>query len=205
MLLVVLRALPQAPGHDGTRQIIIAFAFLAILAGRGVAQLLAMASRSPWARRMVIVTALAAFAESAGSVIAYHPMPLSYYSPLVGGLPGAARRGFEPTYFWDSMTSRVLDWLAAHTEPGQTLLFRNYTPSWRYMYQWGLLPAEAGPPSPSSRWFILQHRPGIYSPTDVTLLERQTPAFRETLFGVPVLSIYSFEQWQAAQRESAQP
>ena len=30
------------------------------------------------------------------------PVPLSYYSPLIGGLPGAAAIGMEPTFYWDS-------------------------------------------------------------------------------------------------------
>ena len=33
------------------------------------------------------------------------PVPLSYFSPIVGGLPGATALGMEPTYYWDGLDS----------------------------------------------------------------------------------------------------
>ena len=38
-----------------------------------------------------------------------HPHELSYYNGLVGGLPGAQRLGFEPTYWYDAVTPGVLN------------------------------------------------------------------------------------------------
>ena len=45
------------------------------------------------------------------------PVPLSYFSPLVGGLPGATALGMEPTYYWDALSPEARRWLAEHTEP----------------------------------------------------------------------------------------
>ena len=61
------------------------------------------------------------------------PVPLSYYSPLVGGLPGAARMGMEPTYYWDALQPEVLEWLNSHTSTGQKVMFARYPTSWLYL------------------------------------------------------------------------
>jgi hypothetical protein len=41
-------------------------------------------------------------------VLRIHPYHLSYYNSLVGGLPGAMRRGFEVTYWYDAVTPRAV-------------------------------------------------------------------------------------------------
>jgi hypothetical protein len=77
------------------------------------------------------------------------PVPLSYYSPLVGGLPGATRMGMEPTFYWDALRPEVLDWLNTHTPPGQKVRFSRYPTSWLYLRQTGrlrpaILPTDPG-------------------------------------------------------------
>ena len=106
--LLILRALPHTPGHDGVRQFLPAFGVLALVAGLGAASV--CRAVRPRAGRPLIVAALV---EGAVSVALMMPVPLSYYSPLVGGLPGAARLGMEPTYYWDALTDDALDWLNA--------------------------------------------------------------------------------------------
>src|SRR5262249_6877250 len=93
--LMVLRALPHTPGHDGVRQFLPAFGMLALLAGQGAAWV--GRYLAGWGHALVF---LAVF-EGAVSLVLMMPVPLSYYSPLVGGLPGATRMGMEPTYYWD--------------------------------------------------------------------------------------------------------
>src|SRR5208337_978481 len=82
-LLVALRALPHTPAHDGVRLFLPAFGVLALMAGRGAGYLLDVWSR--WAKPVLAL----ALVEGALSIIAMMPVPLSYFSPLVGGLPGA--------------------------------------------------------------------------------------------------------------------
>ena len=97
--LMVLRALPHTPGHDGVRQFLPAFGMLALLAGLGAEAVLRRMGR---AGRALILIALV---EGVSSVALMMPVPLSYYSPLVGGLPGASRLGMEPTYYWDALSA----------------------------------------------------------------------------------------------------
>lgn len=204
-LLMVVRAMPQAPGHDGTRQILIAFGFLALLAGYGFAALWSSRSVTErrWAKGLVVALGLAAVGESAISNVRYHPLQLSYYSPIVGGLPGAARLGFEPTYFWDAVTPEVLDWINMNTGPGEWVLFRNNPRSWDYLARWGKLRANYRPGpglGPNPKWVIVQNRPGIFLPSDERLLRNGTPVFRKEFQGVPLIGIYPYEQFAEANR-----
>lgn len=201
LLLMAVRALPQSPGHDGTRQIIISFGFLAILAGYGLEWL-----RATFAARIggLGATLLAgligggAVAESVASVARYHPLELSYYSPVVGGLPGATQLGFEPTYAWDALTTEVLAWIDSNTPAGETVLFRNYTPSFQYLRKFGRLHSDLyfpGNVNQPPRWFVMQNRPGLYIEADRHILKESLPAYEKTLFGVPLIRIYSGEEW----------
>jgi hypothetical protein len=200
LTLIVVRALPQAPGHDGTRQIIISFGFLTLLAGWMLEQIRLIPLRSNWNVVASILIGIAAAGESVGSVFLYHPLELSYYSPLVGGLPGAEKRGFEPTYFWDSLTPEVFDWLNQHTSPGRSIMFRNQTLSLRYLEEWGILRHPTDPRLYPPQWFVIQHRPGLYNESDRRLLTKK-PAFEKSLFGVPLLSIYTIEDWQESLKD----
>jgi 4-amino-4-deoxy-L-arabinose transferase-like glycosyltransferase len=196
LLLMVLRALPQAPGHDGTRQMIVSFAFLAMLAGWGL-DLLGRALQVHRAHRWIVIAlAISASGESVNSLFRYHPLELSYYSPLVGGLAGAERLGMEPTYFWDSLTPEVRRWLREETPVGRSVLFRNWTPSWRYLRQWNEIPEPYVPGADPPQWFVLQHRPGSLDASDLDLLSRAVPSYRKEFEGVALLSVFDIRDWQ---------
>lgn len=212
LLLMIVRALPNAPGHDGTRQIAISFAFLAVMAGWSVEYLrrrLTQWDAGRWAGMMLLGLMMgSAMVESFRAVRHYHPFGLSYYSPLIGGLPGADRLGFEPTYFWDSLTPEALAWINDHTDAGRSVLFRNNTPSFRYLREWGkltvpvaLMEPDAGPP----QWLVMQNRPGMFTDADRWLFANQEPAFRVSLDGVTLLAIFPIEAWLEAQSHRAPP
>ena len=82
LLLLTLRALPHTPGHDGIRLFLPAFGTLAILAGLGAGYLTGWLGR--WAKGLVAISV----AEGIASIVLFLPVPLSYFSPVVGGLPG---------------------------------------------------------------------------------------------------------------------
>ncbi len=111
--------LPHTPGHDGVRLFLPAFGMLAVVAGVGAAWLAGRPGR--WGRVLVG----ASLVEGALSVALMMPVPLSYFSPIVGGLPGAARLGMEPTYFWDGLPADAIAWLERHTPAGRSVRFAN--------------------------------------------------------------------------------
>lgn len=193
LFLLLLRALPNAPGHDGVRLFLPAFGLLALLAGLGVVQF------AQWVGKAARWIASISLAEAVVSVLVMMPVPLSYFSPIVGGLPGAARRGMEPTYYWDALDADALAWLRANTRPGQTIQFSSFPTSWLYLRETGALPprlASIDPGSPA--WYVLQNRPGAWSPWDRTLATEAKPAYAVTKLGVPLVWIFPYQALQEA-------
>jgi hypothetical protein len=188
--LLILRALPHTPGHDGVRQFLPAFGVLVLLAGLG-AEL--VWRRLPRAGKPLI---LAALAEAALSVAVMMPVPLSYFSPLVRGLPGAARLGMEPTYYWDALGDDALDWLNAHRNG--KVRFATYPTSWLYLRQTGrlrvgVLPSDPGPWA----WFVLQNRPGEFGPAERLLAAHGHPAYVVRKLGVDLLWIFPYSELES--------
>lgn len=139
LILLVVRAIPGTPPHDGVRLFLPSFAFLAALAGVGTARCLTACH----GLRHAAVVGLVVFGGSATSLAWYAPQWLSYYNVLIGGLPGAVAMGMEPTYYWDGLDRDVLDWLHQHTEPGEKVEFACYPKgNLALMTQWGQLHSE---------------------------------------------------------------
>jgi hypothetical protein len=200
--LVVVRALPFAPPHDAERLILPSFAFFAALIGVGIGRALyrrtLMLSEKiiaqGWAKVAMGIALTAATFDSIG----YYPHGLSYYSRLVGGLRGAVALGMEPTYYWDSLDRQALAWLWDHTEVDEKVAFGDAPrQNLVLLKRWGLLkrlPADPG----SFRWYVIQRRPSAWQPWDRWLIEHETPAFQRTFAGVPLLDVYSYEQYERA-------
>ncbi len=188
-LLMILRALPGAPGHDGIRLFLPAFGLLALLGGFGVKVLLERGSR--WVKPAVAL----ALVEGTLSVAIMMPVPLSYFSPLAGGLPGATALGMEPTFYWDALSPEARHWLAEHTPPGRTIVFRTNPTSWLYLRDVGDLPKRLALTDPGSPlWVVLQNRPGAFSKDDWKLVEHGRPAYTVTKLGVPLVWIFPYSE-----------
>jgi 4-amino-4-deoxy-L-arabinose transferase-like glycosyltransferase len=193
--LLVLRALPHTPGHDGVRQFLPAFGLLALMAGLGAATAVETLVR---AGRVLSAVALG---EAAIGLAVMWPVPLSYFSPVVGGLPGATALGMEPTYYWDALDDETLAWLRVHTRPGQKVRFATYPTSWLYLRDAGRLPPGLLPGDPGVwAWYVVQNRPGSYSPLDRALVDRGRPAWVAKKLGIPLLWVFPIEQVEALMR-----
>jgi 4-amino-4-deoxy-L-arabinose transferase-like glycosyltransferase len=213
---MVLRALPNAPGHDGERLFLAAFVFVACLAGVGLATIGSWLHRvaGPWlARTLAVAILAAAVTAGARSTWQYHPLQLSYYNILIGGLSGATRAGMEPTYYWDAVTPDVRDWLNTHTETGRSVAFAFPAVTFEYLHRWGLLrPSPLARPSDSPRWFVVMNRPGHLLYARKTpgqfLLDHSRPAFVKTLDvapDVPLIAVFSGEDAFAADQIMKRP
>ena len=186
-LLMVLRAMPHVPGHDGVRLFLPAFGLLALLGGLGARQLF------DWSGRWAKVAIVAALAEGAISVAVMMPVPISYFSPLVGGLPGAAKLGMEPTYYWDALTSDAQRWLTENTLPDRTIESRTFPRSWLYLRRTGELPRRfAAVHRGVPQWIVIQNRPGNMMDIDRTLISRGRKAYIVTKLGVPLIWIFPY-------------
>jgi len=108
---LLLMALPNTPKYDDERQMVPIFPFLGLLAGIGFADVFerirgSMRERS--AAPVEIGAACAAALAMVLSLAAALPFPLSYYSPLVGGIRGAYGLGFQPTYAMETLSPDLL-------------------------------------------------------------------------------------------------
>jgi hypothetical protein len=189
--LIVLRALPHTPGHDGVRLFLPAFGVLALLCGLGARSLFDRWGR--WAKAAI----MAALVEGIVSILVMMPVPLSYFSPLVGGLPGATALGMEPTYYWDALSPEACGWLTERTGPGETIIFATNPHSWLYLRQIGALPRrlvqfDLGLP----KWYVLQNRPGAFSEIDRSLAAEGRPAYSVSKLGIPLIWIFPFSEFE---------
>jgi 4-amino-4-deoxy-L-arabinose transferase-like glycosyltransferase len=189
--LVILRAMPHTPGHDGVRLFLPAFGILALLGGLGVRFL--QDRWGKWAKLAI----LAALIEGIASVAVMMPVPLSYFSPVVGGLPGATALGMEPTYYWDALDPELRRWLAVRTPPGRTFAFRTNPRSWLYLQRTGELPrqlagVDPGPPV----WMVIQNRPGVFEEVDRALVAHGEAKYVVTKLGVPLVWVYPYSQFE---------
>lgn len=201
--LLALRALPHTPGHDGVRQFLPAFGVLAVVAGLGAAWIVEHGGR--WGRRLLGV----ALAEGVVSLAVMMPVPLSYFSPVVGGLPGAVRLGMEPTYFWDALTDEALDWLNRNTPRGGRVRFATFPTSWLYLHaaEVGRLRPEPVPLQVpvACRWYVVQNRPGALQPWDLALIREGHPAFVVRKLGTPLVWIFPDQELQAILASRSSP
>ena len=132
------------------------------------------------------------------------PVPLSYFSPAIGGLPGATGLGMEPTYFWDALSDDALDWLNRHTGHGEKVRFATNPTSWQYLRETGKLRPGFHPREPGRySWYVLQNRPGAFFPIDRALIDEVEPAYVVGKWGVPLVWIFPFAEVEARQRRPA--
>jgi hypothetical protein len=160
---------------------------LAIVAGLGASVVIRLGRLG---RGLVVL----AIGEGITSVALMMPVPLSYFSPIVGGLPGATRLGMEPTYFWDALSDDAIEWLNANTPPGRSVRFATFPTSWFYLKQTGKLRVHLATPIDPGRpiWYVLQNRPGEFKFNEFARerFERGRPAKVFPKFGVPLILIY---------------
>jgi len=206
-VLMVVRALPSAPGHDGDRLILPSLMSLGVLAGLGAGSL----AHTLRPRGLAWVAALAAAApaaEGALGVKQLYPYTLSYYNAAAGGLRGAERTGFELTYYWDTIGPEFLDWardLDRLARGRLELRFPGPLVNLPYLREWGDLPPDirvAGFDPVEQPLYVLQRRRGLYHPYDTWLERHGAPVWTLRRQGVDLLRVYPFAQSLRAYTET---
>ena len=175
--LMIVRALPGVPPHDGIRLFLPAFGFWCVLAGVGAQEVWDASSRFVDVKRLMLARAALIVALTADLVnlARYYPQTLSHYNILVGGVRGAAALGMEPAYWWDSLDSDVLGWLNDHTEPDARVAF-SASANISILHGWGRLRPVQAPRGGVFKWYVLQNRTAFLADSDRRLLASGTPA-----------------------------
>jgi hypothetical protein len=134
--------LPPAPGHDGVRQFLLIFPFLAVFSGLGFTVLseyllVRVAKRIPpltgaaATKSLYVILAILCLGPLALKLWSIHPYHLSYYNQLIGGLKGAQSLGMELTYWFDAMNTEFLE--AAHEKIPQDAVIALWPPNRDYI------------------------------------------------------------------------
>ena len=219
-VLLIVRALPYTPPHDGIRLFLPSFAFLAILSGIGCGRLVSWArarnyrskAQSDGRRTFQLTAALiiCCLLGSASSLFWHAPQWLSYYNLTVGGLSGATALGMEPTYYWDSLDKGVIDWLNKHTTAEEKIVFGAApAENLELMQRWGIIvPKCSTNADENPRWYVVQNRPSGMLPVDRWLVKHCKPAMTKKIHHVgfgpwrldtPLLFVYTQKSLRTAQ------
>lgn len=191
---VCLLALPGVPKYDGIRLMLPAYPFLAALAASGaVAAWDSLGRARRWAGA-ASAAVLAAWLLL--PVVALHPYQLCYYGELVGGPWGAAKLGFETTYWDDTFDARALDYLNKQTPPGGKVAF---VAVGSFIWQYYQALGEARPDIREVRfdedwdYLVVVPRRGYWlTDAERAFTSSHQPAWANTLWpgGLPVCMIY---------------
>ncbi len=205
-VLMVVRALPDAPGHDVERLLLPSLASLAVLAGIGAGWVARGMLAGPGIRATALLVVMVA-GECLVGLARTYPYHLSYYSAAIGGLPGAERLGLEETYYWDTMGPEFFDWVRGQERRRPVALsFPLGLVNVMILRDWGEFPSGvkvAGlDPGVEYPDYVLQRNRGIYTPYDWWLERRGHPIFVIRRQGVDLLRVYAGEEVERAQQET---
>jgi hypothetical protein len=196
-------------GYDGERLFLPAFPFLAALAGLSFAGFRDAVWRLLWRRaprltahrraalgQTVLTAALAALICIAplSDTARLHPYQLTYYSEAVGGVQGAAQRGFETTFWADSYVG-VLGFLNRTVQPGQIIwadahsVLRAYQDIGRLNKEFVIRGSNVSEPS-AADWALVQARQSRFFPPVVDLMRSRQPEFMLRTDGAPLAMVY---------------
>jgi hypothetical protein len=216
-VLLLMRALPGTPVHDGVRLFVPAMAFLAMIAAVGAAAAMKRkkTAEKPVVRLLPVFSCYVIYATCLFNLFWYAPQWLSFYNLAIGGLPGAVRAGMEPTYYWDGLDGEVLNWLQSNVGKNEQVLFsahsaetiqlcfndRNIKIPYKITAQKTTFAELKGQ---GCRYYILQRRPSAEFECDKILRGQYHPVFVKTirqggagawnLGSVPIIEIYDLNE-----------
>jgi hypothetical protein len=193
LLPVCLLALPGVPKYDGIRLMLPAYPFLAALAAAGAVAAWHSLGRAGRWRSAAAAILFAAWLLL--PVVSLHPYQLCYYGELVGGPSGAAKLGFETTYWDDTFDAKALSYLNAHVPPDGKVAFiavGNYI--WSDYQLFGDARPNIREAAFAHDWdyLVVVPRQGWWTEAERSFIRSHDPVWtnRLPLGGVPVCMIY---------------
>jgi hypothetical protein len=194
--------------YSGERHFMPVFPYLAMLAGVGFVTILeALEQRLPfrfagekasrqWQRLLLIGLAILLLAPPVVSIIRLHPYELSYYSEIVGGLPGAVRLGLETT-FWCESYKACLTYLNADAPEGaliwvdQPLALRAYQDDRLLRQDLRITGWDVVSPYTCDYAVVQMRETGFTDvPELVDLMKQYQPEFTVSVEGVPLAMVF---------------
>jgi Dolichyl-phosphate-mannose-protein mannosyltransferase len=194
--------LPGAVLHDGVRQLLSTFPFLAALAGVGFHGLLELTKTWAGKKRLLqnvhrlgskilVGGFLVLLFPAAFDIFLYHPYELSYYNRLIGGARGAYEKGLEVTYFMEAFTPDFLRYLN-ETLPAKSVVnasFANFMFKY-YQKENRLRPDLQFTDNDDADYYVLLTRRSVWSKKEWRLFNSNSPIAAVRLGDVPLVSVY---------------
>jgi hypothetical protein len=187
------------PIFGGTKHWITAYPFLCLFAGRGFAFAASrIAELLPRQRFASFTPHALAFSVLLGPLcmtLHSHPWGLSFYTPLVGGAPGAANLGLNRT-FWGYTTGAVQDFIDARAPKNANVYVHDTAlQSWEMLREDGRVRDDLrGTLSiAGSSLALYHHEPHMHRVEYEVWVDygHDAPADVGTFDGVPVVWVYS--------------
>ncbi len=203
--------------YSGERHFMPVFPYLAMLAGIGFVAILetleqrllfhshgsdiecgSAGAKAPtqWQKLLAIGLAILLFTPPLVSIIRLHPYELSYYSEIVGGLPGAVRLGLETT-FWCESYKGCLPYLNANAPEGaliwvdQPLALRAYQEDRLLRQDLRITGWDVVSPYTCDYALVQMRETGFTDvPELVDLMKQYRPEFTVSVEGVPLAMVY---------------
>jgi len=128
------------------------------------------------------------------SILKIHPYQSSYFNEVIGGVDGAAQRGFEPEY-WGNAYIGVLKWLNKHPENKYWIYMADLEP--KILWGWELYKKDGrldksiqyGDKN-NSDYLILLIRPGFFSEEMLEYYKYRKPVSPVRLSQTDLVNIY---------------
>lgn len=197
---LVVIALPSSPIFGGTKHWFPAYPFLAMYAGFGFVRVAHAFRHSVGARlpragtsARLLVTAML-LVPLALETYHSHPFGLSHYTPIAGGVPGAADHGMN-RQFWGFTTRSLTDFFREEMPEGGRVYLCDTTPgAWAMLQRDGHLPRNIrGIGDVASADFVMVHHEHHFAEVDYqawAAFGSTRPAHVLTLDGVPIVTVY---------------
>ena len=188
LFLPVVFAAGRLAAYDGERLFLPIFAFLAVLAGAGLAWVYDRAKLMT-----ILIGVFIIIIGCAKPVIDAQPYSLSYYNELTGGLRGAARAGFEPTYWGDAMTPNFAASLNSALPTGARLSVIGYNPVNIEIFKGMKLlrgDIELVPYGREADFLLAFNRPGTWDPRTRYMFAHVPPALDVSHHGVRLAALF---------------
>lgn len=191
---LLLISLPSVPKYDGERLFLPAFPFISLVAGMGIHQIFLWAKKFRGERIFYLLYASLFVWTVYSSVIEIHPYQSSYFNEVIGGVDGAAQRGFEPEY-WGNAYIGVMEWLNKHPENKYWIYMADLEP--KILWGWELYKKDGrldksiqyGDKNDSD-YLILLIRPGFFSEEMWEYYKHIKPVFSVKLSQTDLVNIY---------------
>ncbi len=194
---LLLISLPSVPKYDGERLFLPAFPFICLIAGMGIQQIFLWAKNIRREKIFYLLYASLFIWTVYSSIIRIHPYQSSYFNEVIGGVDGAAQKGFEPEY-WGNAYIGALEWLNNHSENKYWIYMADLEPKilwgWELYKEDGLLGKSIHfRDKNNSDYLILLIRPGFFSEEMWKYYKYKEPVFSVKVSQTNLVNIYKLE------------